>query len=206
VPRLRIHFSKSGFACFISHLDLPMLFGRAARRAGLKAEMTQGFSPHPRLALCPPLPVGVVAVSEPADFWFEAWNSGFVQRWNEMLPTGIWILDAYEVDGPSLNKLCTAASWSIEPLSGAEPGAIAEVLAPALDEMGALLRAEALGSEAVVAAGDLERCGPSFMVKRLRDAGVVSGWSDLSIARTAVGRWSDEEGRVIPLTEDRYGC
>ncbi|MDR3321541.1 MAG: TIGR03936 family radical SAM-associated protein, partial [Synergistaceae bacterium] len=167
MSRLRIHFSKSGFACFISHLDLPMLFGRAARRAGLRAEMTQGFSPHPRLALCPPLPVGVIALSEPADFWFEAWDGDSLSRWGEALPPGIEILDAREVDGLSLNKLCSAASWSIESLFGVEPAAIAEVLASALGEMGALLRAEARGGTAFVAAGDLERCGPSFMVKRL---------------------------------------
>jgi hypothetical protein len=203
---VRIHFSKSGYACFISHLDLPMLFGRAARRAGLRAEMTLGFSPHPKLALCPPLPVGVIALNEPADFWFVEWDGDSLANWRESLPRGIDILDAREVDGSSLNKLCAAASYSIEPLSGAEPSAIAEVLKIALAQMGAFLRAEARGCDALIAANDLERCGPSFMVRRLCESNVVVGWGDLSIVRTAVGGWNEEEARVIPLTEDRdYG-
>jgi radical SAM-linked protein len=199
MPRVRIHFSKTGYACFISHIDLPMLFSRAARRAGLTAEQTQGFSPRPKLALCPPLPVGVVGVSEPADFWFARWDDDSLGRWRTFLPPGIDIASAIEVDGPSLNKLCGAASYSIEPLARVETGRISEVLERSLSETGELLEARVSGKEIVVAVSDLERCGPSLMVKLLVESAVVSGWSDLSIARTAVGRWNSEESRVVPL-------
>jgi radical SAM-linked protein len=199
---VRIHFSKTGYACFISHVDLPMLFGRSARRAGLVPEQTQGFSPHPKLALCPPLPVGVIGVGEPADFWFAAWGDISLDRWREFLPDGVDISDARETDGPALNKLCQAASYSFEPLISVEPARIAETLEPALRESEAFLAAYAEGREAVIVASDLERCGVSFMVRTLVESGVVSGWGDLSTARLAVGRWSADERRVNPLTED----
>jgi hypothetical protein len=202
MPRIRIHFSKTGYACFISHVDLPTLFGRSARRAGLIPEQTQGFSPHARHALCPPLPVGVVALREPADFWFSAWDPESMERWRRCLPDGIDIVDAREVDGASLNKLCTAAEYSIEPADGGRIPEIAGVIGPLLDTHGALRDIAARERSLLVSAGDLERCGVSRMVKELISEGVVSGWSELRISRTAVGAWSAEKHRVIPLTED----
>jgi hypothetical protein len=204
VTRIRIHFAKKGYACFISHLDLPMLFSRAARRAGLVPELTQGFSPHPRLALCPPLPVGTAGANEPADFWFAEWGEGFLARWRASLPAGIDITDAREVadaGAPSLNKLCSAASYLFEPLSGADPAAIADILESALRENGAFLAASVTPGAVLIASCDLERSGLSFMVKRLKESAAVSGWDGLAITRMAVGRWDDEAGRVISLTE-----
>jgi hypothetical protein len=177
-----------------------MLFCRAARRAGLALEQTQGFSPHPKLALCPPLPVGVVGAAEPADFWFEEWKSCLLEAWRRSLPRGIEISEALEVEGLPLNKLCTAAAYSIEPDIGFDPAAIVESLKSALEEKGIILGAEARGREAILSVCGLDRCGPSYMVKSLVESSVISGWSDLSITRTAVGQWSEEAGMVIPLT------
>ena len=203
MPRLRIHFSKKGYACFISHIDLPMLFGRAARRAGLRSEQTQGFSPHPRLALCPPLPVGVVGLREPADFWFEAWGGESLGRWRAHMPDGIEILSAHAVvDGVSLNKLCRAASYTIEPLNGANVGAMSRVLGEYLGEANVLLDIGASEGRVLVSANDLEKYGPSRMVSKLVESGLIGGWSDVAVARTAVGGWDGERREVIPLTEE----
>lgn len=200
--RIRIHFSKKGLACFISHTDLPMLFGRAARRAGLSPEQTQGFSPHPRLALCPPLPVGVIGLKEPADFWFLDWDDTSFKRWRSFLPQGIDILDARSVDGVSLNKLCSAAAYQLEPIGSANPDDIAAVLRTSLSAQDALLSITLSGKEIHVASCDLERCGPSFMVKSLVASGVISGWDELAIARLAVGQWDPVKMAVTPLWED----
>jgi hypothetical protein len=165
------------------------------------AERTQGFSPHPKLALCPPLPVGVIGLGEPADFWFVDWEEDSLRRWRKFLPSGIDIISARIVDGPSLNKLCAAAAYSIEPLTGAGPNFISDVLSRSLKEMNALLRSDVLGGEVVVATNDLERCGPSYMVKKLVESSVISAWSDISIARTAVGLWNEKDGTVAPVAD-----
>ncbi|MDR3353451.1 MAG: TIGR03936 family radical SAM-associated protein [Synergistaceae bacterium] len=201
MSRIRIHFSKTGYACFISHIDLPMLFGRAARRAGLATEFTQGFSPHPKLALGPPLPVGVSALREPAEFWFSLWNDDLSERWRLNLPDGIDIIGACETDGPSLNKLCSAAEYLIRPVCGASPREIADVLGPLLEGHGALYDISERDGGLSVSSGDLERSGVSFMVKGLVSSGVKPGWRGLRLSRMAVGGWSAEEHRVIPLTE-----
>ena len=199
MPRIRIQFSKTGLACFISHTDLPMLFGRAARRAGLKPELTQGFSPHPRLVLAPPLPVGVVGLREPADFWFEAWSDESFPLWRGKMPQGVELLSAEEIanpQGPSLTKLCVAASYRIASTVGIEAEKIADALAVPLRESEALLDITTEGNETALAVRDLERNGPSGMVRILKEAGLVTEWSELAVVRTAVGGWDEAEKRV----------
>lgn len=180
-----------------------MMFSRAARRAKLRPEMTQGFSPHARLALCPPLPVGVIALSEPADFWFDEWKDDSLAVWNEHLPNGIKITDA-KLEGSgeewrSLNKLCAAAEYRIEPLQSTAPEIIASSTESALASREALLGVSVEEGCAVISSNDLERCGPSFMVKNLIAAEIISGWSDLLITRTTVGAWNDKENKVIAI-------
>ena len=85
MPRIRIIFEKKGWITFLNHQDLPVLFSRAARRAGLSQEFTEGFSPHPRISLGPALAAGVVGSNEPADFWFNVWDSSCAEKWNEKL-------------------------------------------------------------------------------------------------------------------------
>lgn len=199
---MRVHFAKTGLACFISHIDLPMLFGRAARRAGLKPEQTQGFSPHPRLALGPPLPVGVVGLREPAEFWFDRWDEGALDAWRFVMPRGIALLEAYAVGGVSLNKLCTAASYEVRLPEGSDPATASAHLNAVLGERGALLRMEIADDTIRLSSTDLERCGPSFMVRTLADADPNLGWRSLGFVRTAVGLWSEAEGNVTPLTEE----
>lgn len=201
MPRIRIHFSKRGYACFISHIDLPILFGRAARRAGLISEMTQGFSPHPKTALCPPLPVGVVGLAEPAEFWFASWDEGAVARWQDKMPTGIELLCAAEVEGVSLAKLCTAATYRIAP-HAADPDEIVRALSQSLGDTDALLGIGACGGAVSLSVSDLERCGPSRIVRELVSAGVLEGWSALVLTRTVVGQWDADSGRVVPLMEE----
>ncbi len=56
-------------------------------------EFTQGKSPHPKLSLGPPLPVGIEAFCEPIDLWIEKKNKSFsvkdiICRLNSFLPSG----------------------------------------------------------------------------------------------------------------------
>ncbi|MFN8557816.1 MAG: TIGR03936 family radical SAM-associated protein [Dehalococcoidia bacterium] len=51
LQRLRVTFSRGEPLRFISHLDLMRFWERALRRAGLVIAYSEGFSPHPRIAL-----------------------------------------------------------------------------------------------------------------------------------------------------------
>ncbi len=69
--RLRITFSAAGPLRWVSHLDMLRTWERTIRRSGLPLAYSQGFSPHPRLALAAPLPVGVTGARELIEVWLE---------------------------------------------------------------------------------------------------------------------------------------
>ena len=65
--RLRFAFSEQGRAALLSHLEMQRALTRLIRRAALPFVLTQGFSPHMKLATGPALPVGVASTAEYAD-------------------------------------------------------------------------------------------------------------------------------------------
>jgi radical SAM-linked protein len=200
MPRVRIHFSKRGRALFVPHAELPILFTRAARRGGLGMELTQGFTRRPKTEFGPPLPVGVIGLREPAEFWFENWDGSSLERWQRFMPEGFGILRANETDGVSLNKLCRAASYIIEPMRDVSLRRAMRVLDEEFGKSGAILSLKTDGNWILISVTDLERTGASKMVKALAAASLVSGWSELSITRAAVGIWDAGTMEVAPLT------
>ena len=57
--RLRVSFVKQGRLAMLSHLELARALERAVRRAKLPYAVSNGFSPHMRIAFGAALPVGV---------------------------------------------------------------------------------------------------------------------------------------------------
>ena len=57
--RMRITFQKHGRAAMLSHLEIARALERVIRRSGLPYAITNGFSPHMRIAFGSALPVGV---------------------------------------------------------------------------------------------------------------------------------------------------
>lgn len=64
-------FSIEGDLRFISHRDTLRMFQRAAARASLPVRYTEGFNPHPRLAIPLPRPVGMASQAESIVIEFE---------------------------------------------------------------------------------------------------------------------------------------
>ncbi len=62
--RLRVRFSKSGRLGMLSHLEVARALERAVRRANLPYAVTQGFSPHMKIAFGAALPVGIESTCE----------------------------------------------------------------------------------------------------------------------------------------------
>ena len=62
--RLRARFVEQGRLAWLSHLEVAHALERAVRRAGLPFAVSQGFSPHMRIAFGAALPVGVGSTCE----------------------------------------------------------------------------------------------------------------------------------------------
>ncbi len=65
--RLRVMFCKQGRLALLSHLEVARALERAVRRAGLPFAISQGFSPHMKIAFGAALPVGVGGTHEAFD-------------------------------------------------------------------------------------------------------------------------------------------
>lgn len=62
--RLRVEYRKQGRLALLSHLEIARALERAVRRADLPFAVSQGFSPHMKIAFGSALPVGVGSTCE----------------------------------------------------------------------------------------------------------------------------------------------
>lgn len=113
--RLRITFSTTGPMRYVAHLDTMRTWERAIRRAQLPLVYTSGFSPHARMALAAPLPVGVEGLNELMDIWLEPAvdPAAAVKALVAALPPGLAIVEAEAVSDalPSLQSCLRAARY-----------------------------------------------------------------------------------------------
>ena len=95
---IRVFFSKTGRAVYISHLDLYRLFQRAIKRAKLPIWETEGFNPHVYITFALPLALGTAGLCESMDTKLteDISTDGLVQRFNDALPRDIRVLSAAE--------------------------------------------------------------------------------------------------------------
>lgn len=199
MARIRIIFQKTGLITYVNHMDLPTLFSRAARRAELWQEFTQGFSPHPHISLASPLAIGVEGLAEPAEFWFREWDSSCMDRWNDKLPEGITITKCTEVDGPALAKLATTAVYRFRGVGFDFDEKGLAILEDEARRTGELYASSLDDGEVVLTVGGIERCGAGNLVRTLADNGICSGWPDLFISREIVGAWDACHSAVLSL-------
>ena len=96
--KLRLRFEKTGRAVYISHLDLMHTMQRAFNRAGFHLKYSEGFNPHPQIAIALPLSVGAASVCEIMDFKLKEDPdlSTLPERLTAVLPEGIRGTEAYE--------------------------------------------------------------------------------------------------------------
>jgi radical SAM-linked protein len=118
MQRLRLRFCRGARLKYISHLDLIRLWHRAFRRAGLELAYSEGFSPHPRIHIAAPLPLGVTGESELMDVVFarEYMPQSVMSSVNAQLPPGIKIEQIMQValTAPSLQGQVRRAHYRVE--------------------------------------------------------------------------------------------
>lgn len=98
MDKLRLRFSKTGRAVYISHLDLMRTMTRAFLRAGCRLKYSEGFNPHPKISIALPLSVGTQSVCELMDFELLAdeMPEDMLHKLNHQLPEGLMALEIYE--------------------------------------------------------------------------------------------------------------
>jgi len=118
MQRLRITFSRGDEVKYLSHLDLMRLWERALRRAGIPLAYSQGFSPHPRISIAAPLPIGVTSDGELMDILLQKKVSPyfFIKMVGEQVPHGIGIAGVAQValPLPSLQSQVRQAEYLVE--------------------------------------------------------------------------------------------
>ncbi len=115
--RLRVRFKRGQELKFISHLDVTRLWQRAFHRARIPLAYSEGFSPHPRISLAAPLPIGVTSEAELMDIHLSKWVSPhfFTNALSQQLPSGIEILQVYPIspNQPSLQSQVRFAEYRV---------------------------------------------------------------------------------------------
>lgn len=164
-------------------------------------ELTQGFSPHPKITLGPPLPVGVIALMELGEAWVSKETMDFMGRINHLLPQGLGfegfvVIPEGEVP---LSRVCDAGEYLLRITGGGtSPHALCRVLLE-WEEGSPLIRCpEVQGYHLRFIMLDPDRISPSRMVKFLISTGVASSWSDFEIVRLRLGRF-DGSGAIVDL-------
>lgn len=93
---IRLVFSKTGRARYMSHLDLNRAMIRALRRAKLPVWYTEGFNRHPYVTFAAPLSLGYEGLHETMDLRLEedVPMEELVSRLGAVLPEGLRALSA----------------------------------------------------------------------------------------------------------------
>jgi len=108
VQRLCLRFSRGEEIKYISHLDLMRSWERVLRRSGVALAYSQGFSPHSRISLAAPLPLGITSEAELMDVFLTKRVSShfFLKAVSLQLPGGIEVLEVQEtpLNIPSLQS------------------------------------------------------------------------------------------------------
>lgn len=117
MQRLRITFARGEEVKYLSHLDMMRLWERALRRAGVPLAYSQGYSPHPKISIASPLPIGVTSEGELMDIWLRKRVSpySFSKAVSAQLPSGIDLVGVSQValSLPSLQSQVRKAEYRV---------------------------------------------------------------------------------------------
>jgi radical SAM-linked protein len=134
--RLRVTFTRGDDMRYVTHLDMMRFWERALRRAEIPLSYSEGFSPHPQIALAAPLAVGVTSDAELMDVFLETPMTPreFLRRIAPQLPPAVRATSAEEVGValPSMQAELRAAEYLVDvavPPGVDVEGAVARLLA-----------------------------------------------------------------------------
>jgi len=90
---IKVHFSKTGDARFLGHLEMVSIFTRALKRAAITVKFTRGHHPKAKLSFLDTLPLGMESLEEffKVSILKDADEEMFIQRLNQELPRGLQV-------------------------------------------------------------------------------------------------------------------
>lgn len=117
MQRLCLKFSRGEEIKYISHLNLMRLWERVMHRLGIPLVYSEGFSPHPKISLAAPLPIGVTSEAELMDITLQKPVSPYflLRTARQQLPHGIDILEVQPIPlmSPSLQSQLRYAEYCV---------------------------------------------------------------------------------------------
>ena len=113
-----LKFSKQGYICYTSHLDLLRLFKRSFKKAGIRLAYSQGFNPHPKMGFAQPLSLGYSSIAEYLEFeTMDSYDLTILKSLiQDQMPEGIEIHSCEKMDGQK--KSIAARTYAAEYLIG----------------------------------------------------------------------------------------
>ncbi len=151
--KVRVEYKKGDSVRFLGHLDVARAMRMALSKAKWPVQMSQGFSPKPRISFCAPLPVGTAGAQEYFDVRLAqtrelSWLAFTLSR---SLPEGFGLSKIHFVpDGQgSLEKAIAASLYSLE-LKGACGKEFSEAIQAFLNEESVPLEVRTKGNPKTV--------------------------------------------------------
>lgn len=115
--RLHLTFGKFDALKYTGNLDTAKLWERVLRRANLPILYSEGFNPHPRIALATALPLGISSECEIVDVALKERITleGVIERLMSVSPPGLRIYSISEVPvrSPALPTLVRSAEYRL---------------------------------------------------------------------------------------------
>jgi radical SAM family uncharacterized protein/radical SAM-linked protein len=102
--RIRLNFSKTGLARFISHQDMLDVVHRTLRRAGTNLKYSQGYNRKPIISASFPIPYPYYSEDEYLDVTFKTKPGQLIKKLNDKAPGGMQFKDYRKIPlkAPSL--------------------------------------------------------------------------------------------------------
>ena len=202
---VRIWFTKTGEASYISLLDLQRVMQRSIKRSGIPVWYTMGFNPHIYMTFASPLPLGQESMVESVDVKTELENVP-LEEWRQALdrvmPLGIKVIRVtqpeYKAEKISfaryLLRMPMSAQNSLHAYNKMESAVIQKKtkrgskeidLKQALPCIPAVQKEDVLEAELLLPAGEGNNLNPSLWLAFMQEnCGLKS--TEVSVLRTAL--------------------
>ncbi|MCL2845755.1 MAG: TIGR03960 family B12-binding radical SAM protein [Chitinivibrionia bacterium] len=117
--KIRLFYSKTGRARFMSHRNLMDCITRAFVAAKMPLAFSEGFRSRPKISFGPPLPLGAIGENEMCDVVVCSQEPINIEKINSLLPQGVEFLSQETIDlkSPSIEQMITQTNWKVEKIN-----------------------------------------------------------------------------------------